>query len=384
MLQRFFRFLWRDIVGLVAGGAILLFGWHVWGSSDALLYDSGVRISSADAPPAEEPVEHISTPKPLRAVYMSSWVAGTESVREPLLRFVENSEVNAVMIDIKDYTGKISFPVENKIIDAVEADERRIPDIRTLIKRLHEKNLYVIGRVSVFQDPYIARRVPEIAVKDSRGGIWKDKHGLNFVDPGAEYYWSYMVEIAREAEHVGFDEVNFDYIRYPSDGALKYAIFPYAKGRERSVVLEDFFKYLRTNTRDLGIPISADVFGLTTYSTDDLGIGQILEKIVPYFDYVAPMVYPSHYAPGFEGYKNPAEHPYEIILISMKRGVERLKAINEDPQKLRPWIQDFDLGAEYGAAEIFKQKQAIHDAGLDSWMSWDPANKYTKEAYKKQ
>ena len=187
MLQRFFRFLWRDIVGLVAGGAILLFGWHVWGSSDALLYDSGVRISSADAPPAEEPVEHISTPKPLRAVYMSSWVAGTESVREPLLRFVENSEVNAVMIDIKDYTGKISFPVENKIIDAVEADERRIPDIRTLIKRLHEKNLYVIGRVSVFQDPYIARRVPEIAVKDSRGGIWKDKHGLNFVDPGAEY-----------------------------------------------------------------------------------------------------------------------------------------------------------------------------------------------------
>ena len=149
-------------------------------------------------------------------------------------------------------------------------------------------------------------------------------------------------------------------------------------------MLEDFFKYLRTNTRDLGIPISADVFGLTTYSTDDLGIGQILEKIVPYFDYVAPMVYPSHYAPGFEGYKNPAEHPYEIILISMKRGVERLKAINEDPQKLRPWIQDFDLGAEYGAAEIFKQKQAIHDAGLDSWMSWDPANKYTKEAYKKQ
>src|SRR5262249_3529286 len=136
----------------------------------------------------------------------------------------------------------------------------------------------------------------------------------------------------------------------------------------------DFFTYLDDKMKLVNVKTSADLFGLTTWSDDDLGIGQILERAAPHFDYIAPMVYPSHYAQGFDGFKNPADHPYEVISVSMDRAVSRLKKANQDPQKLRPWIQDFDLGAVYNAPQVEAEKKAVYDAGLSSWMSWDPAN----------
>ena len=120
---------------------------------------------------------------------------------------------------------------------------------------------------------------------------------------------------------------------------------------------------------------------MVTSNTDDLNIGQLLESIASYFDYVAPMIYPSHYPPTFHGYKNPAAHPYEIVRFAMERGIERLAAPTSTPTKLRPWLQDFDLGANYGVAEVNAQKKAVYDAGLQSWMVWDASNKYTREAY---
>ncbi|KKT62034.1 MAG: hypothetical protein UW55_C0018G0001, partial [Candidatus Giovannonibacteria bacterium GW2011_GWA2_44_26] len=127
--------------------------------------------------------------------------------------------------------------------------------------------------------------------------------------------------------------------------------------------------------------ISADVFGMTTTNTDDLNIGQVLEPIAKYFDYVAPMVYPSHYPATFRGFKNPAAHPYEIVLFAMNEGVKRLQAPTSTPMKLRPWLQDFDLGIDYGVTEVNAQKKAVYDSGLTSWMSWDASNKYTRGAY---
>ena len=342
-----------------------------------------VSIGDALAPKHEPPV-HIKPPEAVRAIYMSSWVAGTPSIRNDIIHFVTNgSEVNSIMIDIKDYTGKIAFEVSDAELNRLEWTERRIPDIRTLIRELHGHNIYVIGRVAVFQDPHIVKKLPDIAVGDIGGGIWKDRKGLPFVDVGAKTYWDLMVRIARESEQVGFDEINFDYIRYPSDGALSRAVFRHTGTREKSDMLEDFFKYLRLELKDLPVPISADVFGLVTWSEDDLGIGQILEKIAPHFDYIAPMVYPSHYDAGFQDFKNPSLHPYEVIFASMERAKFRLEKMGEDPQKLRPWIQDFDLhGVEYGVAEVNAQKKAIYDSGLKSWMSWDPSNKYTRPAYR--
>jgi hypothetical protein len=148
-------------------------------------------------------------------------------------------------------------------------------------------------------------------------------------------------------------------------------------------LLERFFQHVDTHVRKQGIPTSADLFGLTTNTTDDMGIGQVLEKAMPYFDFIAPMIYPSHYPKNFQGYPNPATKPYEIVTFAMKQGVERASVVGFGPEKFRPWIQDFDLGADYTAAMVQDQIRALDELGISSYMVWDPSNKYTVGAYKK-
>ena len=143
---------------------------------------------------------------------------------------------------------------------------------------------------------------------------------------------------------------------------------------------KNFFSYLHEKLSNTGIVLSADLFGMTTTNTDDLNIGQVLENTLPYFDFVAPMVYPSHYPPHFNGWLNPNQHVYEVVNFSMARAVERAKTASTSPLKLRPWLQDFDYGGNYGETEVRAQMKATYDAGLTSWMLWDPANKYTRAA----
>ena len=150
------------------------------------------------------------------------------------------------------------------------------------------------------------------------------------------------------------------------------------------IVMRDFYKYIGKKFKTLGVPTSADLFGMVTTNTDDLNIGQVLENAAPYFDYIAPMVYPSHYPPNFNGWKNPNNYPYEIIKFSMGSAVTRLENASTTPLKLRPWLQDFDYGGDYDAADVRAQIQATYDVGLTSWMLWDPSNKYTREALKSE
>lgn len=363
------------------------------------------------SPPKEEKVKHIAPPEALKAIYMTSWVAGTSNWRDDLVNFIKKSEINSLVIDVKDYTGKVAFDTKNELIGKTGSEEIRVRDLKEFIYELHQNNIYAIARITVFQDPHYAKYNPQIAVKTKAGSNWKDRKGLMYIDPSAEEFWNYTVEIAKESEKVGFDELNFDYIRFPSDGNMKDIVFPISEKilRESSskltpqpsslskgggdeeginsslakeILLERFFKYLNNVLKDVGVPISADVFGMTMTNYDGLNIGQVLERIEPYFDYVSPMVYPSHYPTTFQGFKNPAEHPYEVVLYSLKKGVARLIAASSSPLKLRPWLQDFDLGATYDAAKIQAQIQATYDAGLTSWMVWDPTNKYTREGYK--
>lgn len=337
----------------------------------------------AIAPPPK--VVHLPTPHAVKAIYMTSWVSGTPNWRAELVKFIDTTEVNSIIIDVKDYSGTVSFSTGNPDIAKIGSEEIRVRDLREFIAELHEKNIYTIARITVFQDPVFSKARPGEAVTDSRGGLWKDKNGLTYVDPASREFWDYIVEIARASEQVGFDELNFDYIRYPSDGPVQYMTFPKSgKGFVKADKLEEFFVYLREHTRDLGVPISADLFGFVTEHTNDLNIGQVLERTAPHFDYIAPMVYPSHYPPGHLGYKNPASYPYEVVNFAMKSGATRLEAASTTPLKLRPWLQDFDLGADYDAAMVRKQMQATYDAGLTSWMMWDPANRYTRGAYEKE
>ena len=332
----------------------------------------------------EIPVTHIQTPEYVRSIYLSSWTAGAKKYLDPLVHLVDTTELNAMVIDVKDSTGRIGFNVSDPELQKYGSVEKRIPDVRALTTLLHQKNIYIIGRVAVFQDPFMTKLKPEWSItRKSDGKVWKDRKGLSFLDPANIEVRKYVVAVALEAYKQGFDEINFDYIRYPSDGNMKDINYRLQDGKTRADNIEEFFKYLSTEIKkNQNIPISGDLFGLTTQTNDDMGIGQVWEKALPYFDFLAPMVYPSHYPPGQNGYKNPSLHPYEIVNSAMVGAVDKTKKVNQNIAKIRPWLQDFDLGAVYTKDMVQAQMKAAYDNGLNSWMLWDPTNKYTPEALK--
>ncbi len=328
------------------------------------------------------PVTHIETPEFVKAIYLSSWVAGSKNFRDSLIKIVDETEINAMVIDIKDSTGRIAFEIPNEKIQEIGAIEKRISNIRELTNLLHQKNIYIIGRISVFQDPYLTKVIPEWAInKKSDGSVWKDRKGLSFLDPAKREVHEYILDLAIDSYNEGFDEINFDYIRYPSDGNISDINYRLAEGKTRADNIETFFKYISTEIKkENNIKTSADLFGLTTEGMDDMGIGQVWEKALPYFDFIAPMVYPSHYPAGYAGYSNPSNYPYEVIYKSISSAINRTKLMNEDINKIRPWLQDFDLGATYTKEMVRAQIKALDDLEISSWMLWDPRNKYTPEA----
>ncbi len=335
-----------------------------------------------------EIASHIQTPEQVKAIYMTSWVAGEKYLRNRLVKLIDETELNAVVIDIKDCTGKIAFEIQNENLRKYDAFENRIPDIKGFLELLHNKNIYVIGRISVFQDPHLAEKRPDLAVKiEQNGEVWKDYKGIAWLDVGSIEVWNYTIDLARESYLLGFDELNFDYIRFPSDGDMERIYYPFSEQRimsdfelGKAKVLREFFAYLNGNLSNTGAALSADLFGMTATNDDDLNIGQVLEYTLPFFDFVAPMVYPSHYPRGFLEYDNPAVYPYEVVRYSMDSAVEKTQTNGITPNKLRPWLQDFDLGADYTATMVRAQIQATYDSGLDSWMLWSASNRYTREA----
>lgn len=357
----------------------------------------------------KEEVAHIVTPEQVKAIYMTQCVVGTPNFRDDLVEIADTTEINSIIIDIKDFSGFIAFPAKNPIFAGAVMKKCGAHDMKKFIQTLHDKGIYVIGRITVFQDPYRTSTRPDLAVKKaSDGSVWKDYKGLSFIDAGAEDHWEYIVELAKESYNIGFDEINFDYIRFPSDGNMKDIAYTFAKGRTKPEVVRDFFKYVHDNLKDTGLKTSADLFGMTTTNTDDLNIGQVLENAFPYFDYIAPMVYPSHYPKGFNGWSNPNEHVYDLIHFVIKSAVHRAIVFDNPPPippsgtttptstpqvlpktsptvgKIRPWVQDFDYGGTYDIPEVKAQIQAMYDVGVNSWMIWAPSNRYTIGALKKE
>ncbi len=325
-------------------------------------------------------VTHVATPEHVKAIYMSSWVAGTPSVRERLIKLIDETELNAVVIDVKDNTGVLSW-------------DGRIRDLDELLNELHAKNIYVIARIAAFQDPAYVKQYPEQAVFNSTAGkIWRDRKGEPWVDTGSKAMWEYLVEIGKEAHARGFDELNFDYIRFPTDGDLKAMRYPISQERgltDKRGIVKEFYTYLHDQFVPLGIPISGDLFGIiATNSNETKTLGQDLGDALIAFDYVSLMVYPSHFYSGTAGYTNPAAHPGEIITYSTLGAIDIAVATASSTNvasgtliaKLRPWYQDFDMGATYTKEMVRAQITAGEKLGIRSWMLWDPANRYTPEA----
>ncbi len=355
-----------------------------YSSVESALVVNTVSTTTTKVPDIFVP-SYVQTPNQVKAIYMTSWVASNNKLRSGLVSIVDTTEINSIVIDIKDYSGKLVFSITDPKLKSFGSEEIRVSDMRDFIESLHKKDIYVIGRVAVFQDEYFVKHRPDLAVKNEKGTlVWKDRKGISWIDVGSKEYWDYIILISKEARKIGFDEINFDYIRFPSDGNMKDISFPWSSTTPKSIALKNFFQYLSTNLKDSGLKTSADLFGMTTTASDDMGIGQLLEDALPYFDYVMPMVYPSHYPTNFMNYKNPAQHPYEVIQYTMKSAVDRREALASTTgavlAELRPWLQDFDLGADYGSAEVRAQIKATYDVGLDSWALWSASNKYTKGA----
>ncbi|MFN3188095.1 MAG: putative glycoside hydrolase [Candidatus Paceibacteria bacterium] len=372
-----------------------------------------------------EVVTHVPLPEQVKAIYMTSCVAGTPSFRDDLVELMKETEINSVMIDVKDYSGTISFrPQSLAWLPAWENSRCGARDMREFIAQLHELGIFTIARITVFQDPFHAERFPNLAVKRADGvTVWKDHKGLSFIDVAAQEYWDHIIELSVESYNFGFDELNFDYVRYPSDGNMRDISYPHSAaskyGEDKPANLEAFFVYLSEamndesrfatvrhegTGREVAVPwTSADLFGMTTTNYDDLSIGQVQERAVPYFDFIAPMVYPSHYPHNYLGLGDPNKHPYTIVHHAMKSGVNRLlatttsvnafthqrigtstPAVYQKPvyeaSHLRTWIQDFNYGGTYGPAEVRAQIQASYDAGVMDFMIWAPSNRYTKAA----
>jgi hypothetical protein len=318
-----------------------------------------------------------------KGIYITFQTAGSKRM-DDLIELIKNTELNSVVIDIKDYSGRIPFSTESDLIKQVGSEKIYIDDIKGLIDKLHKENIYVIARMAVFEDNFLPEKRPDLALKTRNGNLWRDFKGLTWFDPASQDVWDYNVAIAKEAIKVGFDEINLDYIRFPSDGATALIVYPvWDYKTPKTEVIKNFFEYFSQRIKPLGVYISADLFGLTLTSPNDLNIGQWLENAAPYFDYICPMVYPSHYPVGFEGFENPAVHPYEVIYWGLTIGNERLASISSEA-KIRPWLQDFNLGAVYDARMINLEKKAVYDAGAFGWLLWNPRNIYTEEALEKE
>jgi hypothetical protein len=313
-----------------------------------------------------------------RAIYITSWTAGIRRFNV-LLDMVTRSHLNAMVIDIKDSTGKVGYDSKVPLVAQTGAHEKRIRDLDGILKQCREKKVYTIARIAVFQDPNLARARTDLAVGLGGKGVWKDRKGLAWVDPASKEVWDYNIAIAKEAAAKGFDEVQFDYVRFPTDGKLKAMSYPvYKRDVPKHEIIRRFFEYVDQQMKPVDVLTSADIFGLTTMVDNDMNIGQRIEDVADYVDFVCPMIYPSHYPKMHLGLKNPADHPYRIIYDASLRGMKRLEGKRA---KMRPWLQDFKLGAVYDKQMILDQIQAARDAGVSGFAMWNARNVYTESAY---
>jgi len=331
-------------------------------------------VQMGDGIVGEKPEE-----REVKAIYLTAYSAGRSSKIDEMISLIDNTELNAVVIDIKDYSGKVLYNSKVPLVVSLKTKDDRIGDVRALIKKFHEHNIYVIARQTIFQDPILAEKKPEWAIKHVGGGLWRDNMGLAWVDPTNKDVWKYNLAISKEAIRLGFDEINLDYVRFPSDGNLSTMV--YTNGaRKHYEVMRDFYKYMGDRLANQPAWLSIDMFGFVMERFDGMSIGQRLVDAVDNVDYICPMMYPSHYPSGHLGLANPAENPVAVFENGMKKGLPYFK---DKRAKVRPWIQAFDLGAQYkDGARIRQQIDAVEKYTEAGWLMWNAANNYSANGLK--
>ena len=337
----------------------------------------------------KKPIERQSK----RAIYITSNTAGYPPRFNPLLRNVEkNKDFNSVVIDLKNVFGLLAYTPRNNIKNVTPS--LLIKDIEQTIKQIKDKNIFLIGRIVVFKDQEFVRKYPELAIRDLNGNIWRDKNGHSWIDPSSKLIWDYTVDIAKNAYELGFDEINLDYIRFPSDGDLENIKYPQSfydsgKVKTKTDVIRSFNEYMYKKLKNAfpNKKLSADVFGMVITHSGGLGVGQELDSFIPYYDYISPMIYPSLFPSGFEGIKNPNNNQYQIVDTAIKLGIRNLEKFNKkngtnySKEIFRPWVQGYTCvwcaGWNGDLVDIDAQIRALKENDINGYMIWNSSNIYS-------
>lgn len=328
----------------------------------------------------------------VRALYLTGWTVGNSQKVEHYVELANTTEINAYVVDIKDEDGYVGY--ESQVSEVRENNTwKKKYNPEKVLKEFHDNGIYVIGRLVVFKDPVYSAKRPDLAIKHVNGGLWKDNDGITWLNPYQKETWDYTISIAKEAVALGFDEIQFDYVRYPGGGKTTMDFSAYDKTKYEAI--NEFLAYAKQHITE--VPISADVFGIILESPNDTeNIGQYLELIGRDIDYISPMVYPSHYALGQivnnVKFDIPDLKPYEVVYNSLVKCRNRLAQVEGYNAKVRPYLQDFTATwlkdrktgkkyyQEYGPEQVRQQIQAVYDAGYEEWILWDARNTYSEEA----
>lgn len=319
-------------------------------------------------------------PKYVHGVHLNAWSAGSSDFRKRFQVFLDETTLNTVVIAVKESNGEVYIPGV-KMAEEFKAYVPAMPDIKTYIEKLKSRNVYTVARIVVFKDSIAVKHKPQWAVKNPEGGTWADHKGLSWLDPYNRDNWEYTFAIAEQCVNLGFEEIQFDYVRFPSDGIIKncrYSVRQSSIAPAQCIV--NFLKEANLRLKSkYNVNISVDVFGLTTSADHDMGIGQNIIDMAREVDFICPMVYPSHYPKGSYGIENPNNQPYRTVYIGLNYADKKL---GENSNKLRPYLQDFSLGYKYHMEEVLAQMQACYDNNIFEWTLWNPGSKYNYLALK--
>ena len=332
----------------------------------------------------------------VKGIYVTGPRAGSAGM-EDLIRLVDETELNAMVIDVKNDEGNVTFKLTNEeilqdipVLDQIvqmQAGVRYIRDIQALMQEVKDHDIYTIARIVCFKDPCLAAAQPELALRKPDGKPVTDANGLAWVNPYKQEVWEYLTELAEMAADLGFDEIQYDYVRFPvgSDAdAADYGVDMEAYPKRQAI--QDFLSYAGDRLHEKGCVVTADVFGTIIGSeTDVQTVGQDYTALGQTVDAISPMVYPSHYANGVFGLKVPDAHPYETVSAAMQGSAEELQSIPEAERAVvRPWLQAFTAiwvpgHISYNGTQIREQIQAVYDAGYEEWILWNATNRYSPD-----
>lgn len=356
-------------------------------STKAEDWSDGTLLSSP------EQLDHMKIPVKVKGIYLTGWSAGNSNFHK-LLSLVNRTELNAMVIDMKEDEGRVTYRSGLPLVKEVKSDGTTfIRDVDQMIQTLDDNHVYTIARIVCFKDPNLAGKKLDWAMHRKNGSIWSDNKGVVWIDPYRKEVWDYNIALAKEAAMKGFNEIQFDYVRFPDNGKRvdQEVAFYQQNGKEKQQVIAEFLAYAKKELAPYNVYISADIFGLVPSVSDDMGIGQKWELVSPNVDYISPMMYPSHYANGTYGLAVPDAKPYETISNGLKDAQKKDSVLRNNKQAtaiIRPWYQDFTAkwikgNIPYGPLEVLAQIHAGNELGVDQYLMWDAGNTYSEGAWRK-